>query len=351
MLSLLSAIPSVLLLNAASNTSYMPITGAGSGGYSGLMNNSYGSYPECFNACADPQCASPDPPGFQGCGEYVQASIASWLQLGGRRVDNSDSYHNQKAVGSAMRASGVAREELFFTTKVGAYLPMGYAEARAQFATTLNVTGLGYADLLLIHWPVCVAEGCEVTQEASCDYKGAGYDEKECRLATWRGLVSIWKEGGARAIGVSNYNATHLQEIVEAGLPLPAVNQCPFNVWHSGDAQKGGLMEVEARLGVRHNGYSPFGVPDRRTYPAPFPRTMLEDEQVVAIAKAHGRAPAEIALAWQWQLGVVVNPRSQNAAHMVENLGYCEWEGGGRVVAGICSLSHTRTHTTLPQCR
>ena len=82
--SLLTAIPSVLLLNAASNTSYMPITGAGSGGYSGLMNTSYGAYPECFNACADPQCASPDPPGFQGCGEYVQASIASWLLLGGR---------------------------------------------------------------------------------------------------------------------------------------------------------------------------------------------------------------------------------------------------------------------------
>ena len=104
----------------------MPITGAGSGGYTGNASIPYGFYPECFNGCLDAQCATPNPVNFSGCGEYVEASMTTWLQLGGRRLDNSASYHNQQYVGISMSASGLPRESIFLTSKVGPYLPMGF---------------------------------------------------------------------------------------------------------------------------------------------------------------------------------------------------------------------------------
>jgi len=272
----LGFVPSVKLMNAASPGSLMPSTGIGSGGYTGFGNNSaYGFYPECFNGCEDAQCSTPDSPGFSSCGLFVDAAMATWLQLGGRRLDNSNSYHNQLYVAKSMNFSGIKREEIFLTSKVGPYLPLGGAEATEQFDTFLSVTGVEYADLLLIHWPTCVVEGCESSTPA-CQWKEISYDEKECRLDTWRALVEIFRSGKARAIGVSNYNISHIQEIIDAGLPLPAVNQCPFNLWHSRDAQPDGLLPFMKNHSIIYNGYSPFGVPDRKTYPLPFPKTMLE---------------------------------------------------------------------------
>ena len=217
-----------------------------------------GAYPECFNGCLDPECAFPNPLNFSSCAEYVDAAVSTWLQLGGTRVDNSNSYHNQYYVAEAMRASGLPRSQLFLTSKVGPYLPLGHAEALSQFATTLRVTALSYVDLLLVHWPTCTAEGCEATTEPSCNYKAPTYDAKACRLQTWRAMVEIYNAGGARAIGVSNYNISHLQEIVDAGLPLPSVNQCPFNIWHSADATPGGLLDFCKANNITYNGYSPF---------------------------------------------------------------------------------------------
>ena len=322
------SVPSVRLMNAAADGVLMPATGAGSGGYSGNMSIAYGAWPECFNACADPQCAAPDPANFTGCGEFVDASVATWLQMGGRRIDGSDSYHNQKFVAQAVRASGVPRQSIFYTSKVGSYLPMGFADTKAQLATTLAVTEQAYVDLLLVHWPTCVTPGCEATAEPACNYRAATYDEKACRLETWRAMVEIWRSGSARAIGVSNFNTTHLQEIADAGLPLPSVNQMPFNLWHSRDAAPGGLLDFCRARNITYNGYSPFAVPDRHVYPG-FPPTLVQDEALVAIAAAHQRSPAEVALAWQWQLGIVVNPRSQNAAHQWQNLNYGAFRGGG----------------------
>lgn len=316
-----STVPSVLLKNAAQPGTFMPATGAGSGGYTGNSSIPYGTYPECFNGCADAECSSPNPPSFLGCGEYVDASMATWIQLGGRRLDNSNSYHNQAYVSQSMIGSGLPRDQIFLTSKVGPYLPLGGAEAKAQFFTTLKVTGLSYVDLLLIHWPTCVTSTCN-SSEPSCQFGAATYDEKECRLATWRALVDIFNAGQAKAIGVSNYNTTHIQEIIDAGLILPSVNQVPFNLWHSADAKQGGLLSFCKQHAIVYNGYSPFGVPDRNVYNPPFPKTMLQDAVLLQVATAHGRSPAEITLAWQWQLGIVVNPRSQNAAHQLQNLNY-----------------------------
>jgi len=224
----------------------------------------------------------------------------------------------------AVRASGVPRADVFFTSKVGPYLALGGAEAWAQLNRTLATTGLAYVDLLLIHWPDCESGGgaasCAApTAEPACAFGAPTYSARECRLATWRALLDIWRAGFARAVGVSNFNETHLQEIADAGLALPSVNQIPYNIYRS--SAQAGVVAWCAAHGVLVNGYSPFGVVDRRTYAAPCAPRLLDDAVVVAAAAAHGTTPANVVLAWHAALGIVFNPRSQNAAHLLENAG------------------------------
>ena len=318
---------SIRLRNAAAaNALPMPVTGLGTGGYTGNSSQPYGSYPECFNGCADAECLVPNPANFSGCGEYVQAAVTTWLQLGGRRIDNSASYHNQYYVGVSIAASGIPRDQIFFVSKVGPYLPLGYADSKKQFDGILQTTNLAYVDLLLVHWPDCTTGGGCTGQpqssEPACQFGTPTYNPKQCRLSTWQAMVEIFQAGGARAIGVSNYNQTHIQEIVEAGMLLPSVNQCPFNIYHS-EVQYS-LIDFCKSLNITFNGYSPFGVPDRRAFAPPLARTTLLDPVVVEIAAQHRRAPAEIMLAWQQAWGMVVNPRSMNAAHMLQNLAFSD---------------------------
>jgi diketogulonate reductase-like aldo/keto reductase len=98
---------------------------------------------------------------------------------------------------------------------------------------------VSYVDALLVHWPTPsqsqgnVSNPDTVSTDRACNQSAVEYNEKTCRLDTWRAMVEIFNAGGARAIGVSNYNVTHFQEIVDAGLPLPALTQSPFHLYHS----------------------------------------------------------------------------------------------------------------------
>ena len=172
-----------------------------------------------------------------GCGEYTERTVISWLTLGGRRLDCANSYGNSKAVGRAMKLSNVPRSAIFVTEKVGPppNVSMGYADTLVQVDQLLRDLQTDYMDLLLVHEPVG-----DIPQSADpyCRVGSPVYTEKACRLGTWRAMVRVWQEGKALAIGVSNWNTTHLQEIVDAGLPLPSVNQCPFNLYHSSAQQE-----------------------------------------------------------------------------------------------------------------
>jgi len=349
-------VPSIALKNAAAPGTLFPLVGLGMGGYSGYGNSTtWGSYPECMNGCNDPECAAPDPPGFQSCAQFVEASVGIWVQLGGRRIDSAGSYHNQLPTAIAMNATGVPRSELFFVSKVGQYLAMGYDEAAAQLATTLAVTGLGYVDLALVHWPTCggTCNSPPFSKDPVCVFGAPTYDEKACRLDTYRALVDAFRAGKARAIGVSNYNCTHLQEIEDAGLPLPAVNQIPYFLYHS--SVQAPTLACNAAKGVLTNGYSPIGVPDRHSYAGPPPKGVttqggaadtLADPVLLAVAAAHSRTPAEVTLAWQLAMGVPSQPRSQNAAHMLANLQFFDIV---LTPAEIAALS-SRPQSCQPTC-
>lgn len=252
----------------------MPAIGLGTAG--GSTNKGYGNYPECWASCLDRQCLQPM--AGDGCGMFTEAAIATWFQLGGRRVDDADTYRNQDSVGNAVgggaatcnacvpsiladarsergrssssytpvgrrrrdqhpsssrhcvytldyrfdhlqiRNAAIPRSEIFFQTKVGPDLPMGYNQTWNQTMVMLNVTGLDYVDHLMLHWPSCeTGNGCGPSEEPACNYNTSTYNDTECRLSSWRALLDIWKAGYARSVGVSNFNISHLEDIKNAG--------------------------------------------------------------------------------------------------------------------------------------
>ena len=184
-----------------------------------------------------------------------------------------------------------------------------------------------YVDSLLVHWPWPSASKGNVTNNATqssdplCNTTATTtYDEKGCRLSTWRAMLQIYESGKARSIGVSNYNITHFEEIRLAGLPLPALTQSPFHLYLSSSQMD--ILSYCWRHGIVFLGYSPFGVPDYKVYNASLlpSSNELTDPVVTAIASSHAVTPAQVLLAWQWQLGIPTNPRSMNRSHMEENL-------------------------------
>lgn len=306
-------VPVVALKNAAAPGQTMPAVGLGTGGYSADKSVPYGQYPECWSSIG-------------GCGAYVQKAVTTWLAAGGRRIDAADSYQNQADVGAAITASGVPREDLFILSKVGPSKALGFNETLIQFAGVLSDMGLTHVDALLVHWPWQsksagnVTSNTTVSTDPACNTTSPVYSEKDCRLSTWRAMVQIWATGGARAIGVSNYNTSHIQEIIDAGMVLPSINQMPFHLYRSSSQMD--ILSFCARNSVLLLGYSPLGVPDYHPYPSPpLPAAnQLEHPSVLAIAQKYGVSPAQVLIRWQWHLGVPVNPRSMSQAHMVENM-------------------------------
>jgi diketogulonate reductase-like aldo/keto reductase len=153
-------------------------------------------------------------------------------------------------------------------------------------------------------------------------------------------MLQIYNAGGARSIGVSNYNVTHFAEIAAAGLPLPALTQSPFHIYLS--AAQLDVLSYCWRNGIVFLGYSPLGVPDYKVYPTPAlpAANQLQDPVVAAIAARLGATPAQVILAWHWALGIPTNPRSMNPQHMADNL-----------AAYAFTLNQTEVHlmSTRPQ--
>ncbi|HEU4702361.1 MAG TPA: aldo/keto reductase [Conexibacter sp.] len=221
------------------------------------------------------------------------------LELGYRHVDTAKAYRNEAHVGEAVRASGLDREDVFVTTKLW---NSEHSHARRALTESLRQLGLDYVDLYLIHWP---APG------------RGGYVE------AWQALVEAREAGLARAIGVSNFEAHHLQRIVEATGVEPAVNQIEL---HPRLAQAP-LRRVHAERGIVTAAWSPLG--RGRT---------LADATIAAIAEARDRTPAQIALRWHVQLGNVVIPKSASPERLRSNLDVFDFALSDDEMAQIAAL-------------
>lgn len=320
--SMFTDAPSFPLFNAAEDGLHLPALGIGTGYYS-MKNEPYGVYPECG---AEPHGNPPVPPP-PGCGFNTQKSVYTWLKkAGGVRLDCANSYYNQRSIAQAIKQSLVNRSQIFILSKVGAPFPLGYVDTLEQTLNNLRELQTDWIDLLLIHWPY-MTNGTK-SSDPFCNMSNLiTFNETQCRLSTWAAMLVLLNSGVVRSVGVSNYNTTHIQEIIDAGMPLPSVNQVSFNPYNyrTGRAD---LLAFCQKHNIQLVGYSTLGTLDAHQYPVEHPsvgktglsRTLLEDPVITSLAETYNRTPAQILLRWSYQLGVPSNPRSMNESHMIENL-------------------------------
>lgn len=215
-------------------------------------------------------------------GRETRDAVGWALEAGYRLVDTAALYGNESDVGAAVRESGLPREDVFVTTKLHKD-DHGYESALRGFDGSLERLGLDYVDLYLIHWP-----------------------GPSRRRESWEALERILDEGRARAIGVSNYVVPHLEEVLEHGSVVPALNQIelhPFNYRSRLD-----VVELCRAHGIAVEGYSPLTKTQK-----------LDDPAVAEIANAVGRTPAQVLIRWSLQHDFVTIPKSTSRDRIREN--------------------------------
>jgi diketogulonate reductase-like aldo/keto reductase len=213
--------------------------------------------------------------------EECARTVKEAIDAGYRLIDTAKAYGNEAAVGEGLRNSGVARHNVFVTTKLWF---KDYGNARQAFEESLERLGLEYLDLVVLHWPF-----------------GDTY-------AAYRELEKLYSEKLVRAIVVSNFEGSQLVDLVHFAEVVPAVDQVETNLY----AQQKQLHSLMEELGVQHQGYAPFGQGRMEA--------MFESPEVTAIAKQHDKSAHQIALRFFVQQGISVIPKSIHKIRMEQNL-------------------------------
>jgi len=242
----------------------------------------------------------------------VSRAVKIAIEVGYRHIDCAAAYDNQKEIGQALREvfdkNIVKREDLFITSKLRSqYMqPSGIAEELRQ---TLDELQLSYLDLYLIHQPVAS------TKDGKAPERGFGMHE------VWAELEKLQKSGKTKAIGVSNFPAPMLNDIISYSKVKPAVQQIERNPYINQKAQH----KFCHNNGVVLTAYGPLGSPEMNPeYPDLKP--LLKNETVVHIAKKHGKTPSQVLCRWSVQDGVVVIPKSVNPERIKENFHIWDFE-------------------------
>ncbi|HQZ00135.1 MAG TPA: aldo/keto reductase [Propionicimonas sp.] len=237
---------------------------------------------------------------FQIPPESTEQAVLDALEAGYRHLDTAAAYFNEEAVGRAIAASGVPRAELFITTKMWVN-DGGEDAARKAFETSLAKLGLNYLDLYLIHQPFG-------------DY-----------YSSWRAMQKVLAEGGARAIGVSNFHPDRLIDLIDHNEIVPAVNQVETHPFHQRVADQAFMAEH----GVQIESWGPF---------AEGRNNLFTDPVLSAIGEAHGKSVAQVVLRWLTQRGVVAIPKSVRPDRMAENLAIFDFDLTDDELAQIAAL-------------
>jgi 2,5-diketo-D-gluconate reductase A len=211
---------------------------------------------------------------FQVPPEDVEKVVTTALETGYRSIDTAAMYRNEEGVGRALASCGIAREELFVTTKLDN--PSHKAgEAEQAVDASLRKLGLDYLDLYLIHWPLPQADKY---------------------VQVWKQLEKVVADGRVRAIGVSNFQPDHLRRVIDESGTVPAVNQIELHPFFSQVELRG----VDAEHGIATEAWSPLGQGGE----------LLRDQTISGVAEKYGVSPAQVVLRWHLQLGNVVIPKS-----------------------------------------
>ena len=215
-------------------------------------------------------------------GETEQAVLAA-VESGYRSIDTASLYGNEAGVGRALAACGLARDELFVTTKLWND-DQGYDSTFRAFEASLDRLWLDYVDLYLIHWP-----------KPSLDRY----------VKTWRALEKLYADRRVRAIGVSNFQPDHLQRLIDETQVVPAVNQIELHL----GLQQEQLRRFHAEHGIATEAWSPLGQGGALHHPV-----------ITALAERLGRSPAQVVLRWHLQLGNIAIPKSTHVSRIRENI-------------------------------
>ncbi|MEU7227331.1 aldo/keto reductase [Streptomyces chrestomyceticus] len=216
--------------------------------------------------------------------DEAATAVGSALEAGYRSIDTAAIYGNEEGTGKALAASGIARDELFVTTKLWND-EQGYDSTLRAFDTSLGKLGLEYVDLYLIHWPM---------------------PAKDTYVDTYRAFEKIYEEGRAKAIGVSNFQPAHLERLMGETSVVPAVNQVELHP----QLQQSELRAFHARHNIATEAWSPLGQG----------KDLLTNTTVTGLAEKYGRTPAQIVLRWHLQVGNVVIPKSVTPSRIKENI-------------------------------
>ena len=213
-------------------------------------------------------------------GQTTQRAVEYALKIGYRHIDTARIYNNESDVGTALRKSGIKREEVFITTKLW-NSDHGYDKALRACDESLRRLGLKYLDLYLIHWPV-----------------------PEIRNESWQALVQLLKDGKCRSIGVSNYTIQHLTEQFDKSEIAPMVNQVEFSPF----LYQKQLLDYCEKNKIRVEAYSPLTQGEK-----------LNHQKIQQIAKRHDKTPAQVLIRWSLQHNLVTIPKSVREERIKEN--------------------------------
>ncbi len=210
------------------------------------------------------------------------AAVSEALQVGYRHIDTAAIYGNEEGTGKAIKSSGIAREDIFLTTKLWNG-EQGYESTLKAFDESLKKLGTDYVDLYLIHWPA---------------------PSKDLFVETWRAFIKLKEEGRIKSIGVSNFRTVDLERVIKESGITPVLNQIELHPQFQQDE----LRLFHSKHNIATEAWSPLGQ-----------GKILEDETLKAIAERHGKSVAQVILRWHIETGNIVIPKSVTPARIKEN--------------------------------
>ena len=246
--------------------------------------------------------------------EETESSILTALEAGARLIDTAAAYGNEAVVGRAIAKSGVPREELYVTTKLGTS-NQGYVSALEACKRSIDELGLDYLDMYLIHWPA---------------------PELGKYLKSWQALIDCREDGLVRSVGVCNFTAKLLAELIDETSVTPAINQVELHPLFN----QAPLRQFHAERGIVTEAHSPLGFGERHIIVQ-----VINHPTVQTISAEYDRSPAQVLIRWSLQLGNVVTPRSSRPHRIFENFDVFDFELTDQDMATLDRLHNgTRIH-------
>ncbi len=248
-------------------------------------------------------------------GDQAFKGVLSALEAGYRHIDTAHIYGNEKSVGDAVKQSNIARGDVFITSKLWNSV-RGEEQTLRAFEASLKLLGTDYMDLYLIHWPI--------PKDYADSWAGAN-------ASSWRAMERLLREGAVRAIGVSNFLPHHIDKLMETAQVMPAVNQIENHI---------GYPQQEAVDYCRQKGILPQGW-------SPLIQGRLDSGALQGIAKKYGKTPAQVALRWCLDRGVLPLPKSVTPHRIKENadiFGFSLTESEIEVLANLPGCGRRGAH-------